>query len=231
MTGPGPLALVGGDEFCPGCTFDEHLLAAAGGSEVVVLATAAAYERPDKRIDRARSWWSDLGATVVAPPVYSRSDALDPEHASTVRKAGFVYLTGGSPMHLRSVLKDTPVWEAVVAAWKGGAVLAGSGAGGDVLCDYMVDPRGGAFGVGLGLLTRLSMIPRYNTWSPEKVKRTVQLAPIDLFVVGVPEQTALVRETDGSWRQAGVASVAVYRGGASASLDELPSDLPGPSTP
>ena len=40
--------------------------------------------------------------------------------------ATFVYLGGGSPMHLRSVLKDTPVWDGIVGVWRRGGVLAGS---------------------------------------------------------------------------------------------------------
>ena len=84
------------------------------------------------------------------------------------------------------------------------AMVAGANAGADVLCDPMVDSRGGAFTVGLGLVEGLAVIPRFNTWSHEKVHRTVQLAPRDLQLVGVPEATAVLRDPDGSWRAEGV---------------------------
>src|SRR5690606_39630575 len=71
----------------------------------------------------SRDWSSDVCSSDLA-----RSDALDPELAATAREARFIYLGSGSPMHLRSVLKDSPVWDAIVEAWQGGAVLAGTGA-------------------------------------------------------------------------------------------------------
>src|SRR4051812_18165524 len=151
----GPLALVGGDEFTDGCTFDRDLLSASGGDEVVVIPTGAAYEHPQRLVDAATTWFEGFGGRVRGLDVLRRPDALDPENASVVRHARFLYLVGESPMHVRSVLKDTPVWEAIVAAWDGGAVLAGSVAGAMVCCDPMVDPRGGAFTLGLGLLANL----------------------------------------------------------------------------
>ena len=114
-------------------------------------------------------------------------------------------------MHLLSVLKRTPLWEAVQAAHADGAVVAAAGSSADVLCDAMVDPRGGGFGVGLGLVDRLSLIPLYDQWSAEKVKRTIQLAPAELLLAGIPERTALIREPAGTWRATGVGEVRLFR--------------------
>ena len=133
-----------------------------------------------------------------------------------------LYLVGGSPMHLRSVLKDTPVWDALVAAWHDGAVVAAASGAARVLCDPMVDPRGGAFTVGLGLLTDLAVIPHHNDWSEDKAHRTLLLAPADLLVVGIDDATALIREPDGTWRIEGVGSAAVFRARAEVGLAALP---------
>jgi cyanophycinase len=218
----GPLALVGGDEFAPGCDFDAELIAAVGAEEVVLLATGSAYENPGKVVEVARQWFEGLGVGLREVPVYTRPDALVEEHVAAVASARLIYLTGTSPMHMRSVLKDTPVLDAICAAWDGGAALAGSGAGADVLCDPMVDTRGGAFTIGLGVLPRMAVVARVNLWSPDKVRRTVELAPADVVLVELPERTAVIRDPSGTWRTAGVGTPVVHRGGRAASLADLP---------
>ena len=218
----GTLALVGGGEWQSGCSFDAALLEAADTKEVVVLPTAAAFEHPERSVAVATEWFGGLGATVRAIDVLRRPDALEARHADAVQAARFLYLCGGSPMHLRSVLKDSPVWDAIVAAWHDGAVLAGSSAGAMVLCDPMVDPRGGAFTVGLDLVAQMTVIPHFDHWSDDKARRTIQLAPAGLPVVGIDERTALLRDPDGTWRCDGSGRVVVYRDGADVGLDALP---------
>jgi len=218
----GPLALVGGDEWHPGCDFDAELLAASGGDDVLVLPTAAAYEHPEKAVDFATAWFASLGATVRGLMVLGRTDAQDPENAAVVRASRFVYLGGGSPMHLRSVLKASAVWEALLHTWREGAVVAGSSAGAMVLTDPMVDPRGGALTVGLGMVEQVAVIPHFGQENAEKVHRSIALAAPGIAVAGVPERTALIRNADGSWRQAGEGTVEVFVSGKPAGFDALP---------
>ena len=217
----GPLALVGGGEWNPGCDFDQQLWEGAGRPEVVILPTAAAYEHPERAVDHASSWFGSFGAKVTPAMVLARSDALEAEQAKVIEQAGFIYLSGGSPMHLRSVLKDTPVWSALVAAWGAGAVVAGSSAGAMVLCDPMVDPRGGALTLGLGLVDQLALLPHYDTWSEEKAHRTVQLATGHLRIAAVDERTALIRDPNGTWRSEGAGGVTIYVDGKPGGLEAL----------
>ena len=218
----GPLVLVGGGEWREGCTFDRNLLAGAGNPEVVVLPTAAAFEHPERAVETAEAHFGGFGGRVRGLMVLHRAEAEDPANAEVVRGGRFLYLAGGSPMHLRSVLKDSSVWEALVAAWHDGAVLAASSAGAMVLCDPMVDPRGGAFTVGLGLLAQMAFIPHHDTWSPEKARRTIDLAPPGLPVVAVDEQTALIRRPEGSWVVEGAGKAVVFLDGHEAGLEALP---------
>jgi cyanophycinase len=219
---PGTLALIGGAEWRDGCTFDAELLEASGQGDVLVLPTAAAYEHPERTVATAEAHFAALGASAKGLMVLRRPDAEDAANADAVRAARFVYLAGGSPMHLRSVLKDSAVWEALAHAWLDGAVVAGSSAGAMVLTDPMVDPRGGAFTVGLGLLGPLAVIPHHDTWSHDKEKRTLDLAPAGLPIVGIDERTALIRSPDERWRVAGVGEAAVFVDRAPADLSALP---------
>jgi cyanophycinase len=219
----GLLALVGGMEWRDGCTFDRELLEASGGDEVLVLPTAAAYEHPQRAVDTATQWFSSMGGKVRGLDVLMRPDAESADNAAIVRDARFIYIGGGSPMHLRSVLKDSAVWQAIIHAWDNGAVLAGSSAGAMVLCDPMVDPRGGAFTVGLGLVNSLAVIPHANTWSQEKALRTYGLAPKGVTIVALDEQTAIVRSPDdgGTWRASGVGAAAAYLDGKEIAITAL----------
>lgn len=218
----GHLALIGGGEFTEGCTFDADLVEASGADEVLVLPTAAAYEHPQRSVERAVGWFDRLGVTARGLDVLARPDAMSADHAATVAAARFVYLVGGSPMHLRSVLKDSPVWDAVVAAWDGGATLAGSSAGAMALCDPMVDPRGGAFTLGLGLLSGLAVVPGQDHWSDDAAHRTRRMSPRGLVLAWVDDRTALVRAPDGTWTQQGAGEVKLFVDDEAVDLDALP---------
>jgi cyanophycinase len=218
----GPLALVGGGEWQDGCSFDRALLEASGAAEVVVLPTAGAYEHPERLVEQASTWFASLGAKVNGLGVLNRRDAQDADHAAVVAGARFVYLAGGSALHLRSVLKESAVWEALVQAFSDGAVVAGTSAGAMVMCDPMVDPRGGAFTLGLGLVEQVAVIPHFDAWSPEKHQRALQLAPAGVPIVGVDEQTALIRHADGRWEAAGAGKVEVFVDGKKQDLAALP---------
>jgi cyanophycinase len=225
---PGVLALVGGGEWSQGCSFDEGFLAASGSDQVLVLPTAAAYEHPERQVFRAGEWFAPLGGQVEGLMVLSRADAEDKGAAAVVRSARFVYLNGGSPMHIRSVLKHSAVWDALVEAWSSGAVVVGSSGAAMALTDPMVDARGGGLTIGLGLRSGLAVVPHFGDPGEdghgEKLHRSVQLAPVGTPVAGIPERTALIREPDGRWREEGAGDVAVFLDGAraGAGLGALP---------
>ncbi len=219
----GALALVGGGEWADGADFDAELLESSGDREVVVVPTAAAYERPGRAIQRAESWFAALGATVVCCPLLGRSDAGDPVLVAQLAEARFVYLCGGSPLHLRSVLKDSSALAALVGAWASGAVVAGAGEAAMALSDPMVDPRGGAFTVGLGLVRNLAVVPHFDGEVSAQLRRTLALAPSGCPVVAVPDAGALLRSGDGSWSFAGAGAglATIYVDGEEGELTDL----------
>lgn len=209
----GTLALLGGGEWRDGCRdLDAGLIAASGAREVVVIPAAAAYEHPERVGERADAYFAPLGLKVRTLPVIGRPEAEDPKHADIVRRAKLVYIADGSPLHLRSVLKGSALFDAVLSAYHGGASLAASGAGATLVGDPMVDPRGGAYTVGLGVVPNLAVFPYHGTAAAHLRERSIDLLPSTAKLVGIDEETALVRERDGRWHVAGVGVVTVYSG-------------------
>lgn len=188
----------------------EEVTRAAGTTDVLVVPTAAAYEHPWRAVEEARKGLEPLGLSVQALPVLSRPEAEHEDSARQAREARFLYLIDGSPLHLRSVLKGSRLWEAIVEAWQGGASVVASGAGAMVLGDPMVDPRGGAYTVGLGLVANLAFFPRHDTAPSHSRERSIDLRPRPAILAGIDEATALVRRSDGSWRVIGRGGVRLY---------------------
>jgi cyanophycinase len=226
--GAGSLVLIGGGEWQPGSeALDAELLARSGAEEVVVLPIAAAFEHPERIGTRAEAYFGALGARVRTLPVLHRTEADDHDLAHSVRKADFVYVADGSPLHLRSVLKGSALFEALLAAYEGGAVIAASGAGATLLCDPMVDPRGGAYTVGLGVVKNLAVFPYHGTAADHLRERSIDLLPRGAVLAGIDEQTALVKDADG-WSVAGTGAVTLYdaSGATTYHAGETPSGLP-----
>jgi cyanophycinase len=222
----GTLALVGGDEWTDPCdALDQLLLERSKRREVVVLPTAAAFENPEKVLARAVAWFGSRDAEVRGLAVLNRRDAENDANVAAVRDAPFLYIADGSPLHLRSVLMGSALYGAIVQAHSAGAVLAASGASATVLCDPMVDPRGGAYTVGLGIVQGLAVFPYHGTAAEHIRERSIDLLPANAVLAGIDEHTALVRDDDGKWSVVGAGRVVLYRKGAKAKTHKPGAEL------
>jgi cyanophycinase len=146
------------------------------------------------------TWGERLGVQVEALMVMRRGEAMEPSAANIVRGAKAVYFVGDQPMHLRSVLKDTPVWDALRDVLVNGGLVTAVGGSAAAMCDPMVDPRGGAFTLGLGLVPNLALVTEAEHWSPERLHRTRKLANTAFAVLRSGD--ALVRTSSG-WETVG----------------------------
>ena len=200
----GILALQGGGPFAANDELDRRLIAAAGADRVVVLPTADAYEHPERLIEAAMGWGERLDVLVEALMVMRRSEAMDDSAVAVVRGARAVYLVGDQPLHLRSVLKATPLWDAICQIVADGGVVAATGGSAAAMCDPMVDPRGGAFTLGLGLIDGLALVTEAETWSTDRLHRTLKLA--NTPIVELPSGSALVHSAQG-WERVGEMTV------------------------
>jgi cyanophycinase len=206
---PGALALFGGVAWAHDGGIATELIKVAD-SDVVVLPTAAAYEGPAAAVTKLAEELLSTGANVRPVMVLTRRDAGLAEFADVVRAARVICLVGGSPLHLMSVMKDSLVLSALISAWRRGATIIGAEGGASVLSDPMVDPRGGALTVGLGLVRDMSVYTGYRGELDASLERTLALATLDCPVVAIGRDGGVVREPDGIWRSEG--SVTVFEG-------------------
>ena len=114
-------------------------------------------------------------------------------------------------------------WDALAKQWAAGeTAVAGTGAGAMALGDPMVDPRGGAFTLGLGLLPSIAAMTKTHEWHDETKRRTIQLATKGVPLVAVDDATAVLRAPNGDLSVVGVGTATVYRDGKEVELGELP---------
>ncbi len=197
---PGTVVLQGGGPFTLHDELDRRLLSDVGADRVVVLPTADAFERPEVLVSAALSWAERLDVQVEALMVMSRPEAMDDGAADVVRSARAVWLVGDNPIHLRSVVKDTPIWHALHDVLNAGGVVVGCAASASALCDPMLDPRGGALALGLGLLRGMTVVPQSETLTHDRQARVRRLTDVPL--VFLPSTSSLVR-TDAGWESVG----------------------------
>lgn len=137
-----------------------------------------------------------LGVEAVPLVVRTREEAADPAVVAQVAGAGLIYLSGGSPTLLASVLRDTPLWSAIVAEWQAGAALAGCSAGAMAMAAHVPDLRRPDHPgePGLGLLPHIRVLPHFDRmleWIPDVLDRPYYRGG-DGHLVGIDEDTALV---------------------------------------
>jgi cyanophycinase len=212
----GPLALVGGDELHPGNEEQDRILAeAAGGGPAFVLATAAARHHPAQAVRHAREWFAGLGLEVEELPAVRRRDVMSADVAERARAGRLFYLVGGDPGVVPATLAGTPVWEAILEAWRTGAALAGSSAGAMALGTWtlirarMPGDTERTFRPALDVVPQVAVIPHLDTFGRGWVAGVVATAPDDAVVVGVDERTAALWRS-GRWQALGPGGVTVF---------------------
>ena len=217
----GAIALVGSGEYLPiAQVLETELLrlgVSKGKSNTYIQIPTAAGKEGDERLDFWRKRGADQGARIGCEvkylPVLTRDDAHNPQWIKEINSAGLIYFSGGDPVHLAEIFANTPMWEAIVSAWKQGASLAGCSAGAMAFGGKIIGIRRSHISAGLNLLPDIEVIPHYDKflgWLPDRVTAAVMRNDADTALLGIDENTALVL-TD-RWRKYGSGSVHVLRG-------------------
>jgi len=82
-------------------------------------------------------------ANIHAPYIRNRAEALEQSNVDLVRNAAGIFITGGDQYALTQILDRTPVEEAIRAAYRNGAVVAGTSAGATAMGRPMIVAGGG----------------------------------------------------------------------------------------
>jgi len=210
--------LAGGGEFGANMEApDRRSIARAGGFEarICIVPTAAV---PDNNHERAgnngRRWFRHLGArNVGVVPLIDRRSAAHGAVTDALRNADLLYLLGGFPGYLAGCLAGTPAWEAILAAVRTGALIAGSSAGAMVLCGHYFDPARARISVGLGLLPQCCVLPHHNRFGHRWASQLQRQIP-EAILIGIDEETGVLTAAEpGQWQVHGAGKVTLYRDG------------------
>lgn len=241
--GPGALALVGSGEYTDAMLeTDAALLSAIGGAagaRVALLPTAAGLEAngPTYWNTLGLSHFQKLGVGEIRPTlILDRASADDPQQVELLRGANFFYFSGGNPQHLIESLQGSVAWEVIAGAQATGAALAGCSAGAMAMSGYTIPLRALLTGLisggpgdwlpALATVPQVVVFPHFDRM-PSAVRdpmlrRLAHAAPAGVTLVGVDEDTALVRldaPSDGAaqtWRVMGRQGVHLFHAGATA---------------
>ncbi len=145
MSEPGTLYAIGGAEAkLRGRTVLRSFVADAGGDRARIAVVPTASSLGPEVVAVYHAAFTALGAeSITAVRPETRAEASAPDLVDRIDDATGVFMTGGNQLKLASVLTGTPVGDAIVRAFRRGAVVGGTSAGASILSDHMI-----AFGVG-----------------------------------------------------------------------------------
>jgi cyanophycinase len=219
----GFILLEGGSEFTAGMAAADERAMALGGGRAAPIRIIPAAAAPDANHVRAGArgvgWFQGLGAADVrSVAIIDRASAERPEWAEELAGARIVFMLGGFTRYLAETLAGSRAWQAIVAAHRAGAVIAGSSAGAMVLCEHYFDQASGQVLPGLYLVPGACVLPHYNTFGRRWQKNLSAVLP-DALLIGIDEGTGILNDgPDGRWTVYGEGAVTFYCGGKTSVL-------------
>lgn len=187
--------------------------ATAGDGSVVIIPTASAPEGNDvfqKWSEMGLAHYGQMGVVARVSGLKFRADAFSDDHIAQLEGASMFYFSGGNPSYLADTLRDSPFWEAILAAVADGSSIAGCSAGacimGDVAPDSSADEAfaGGIwpshwYTSGLSILPGVMFGPHWDAmdgWIPGITDFIRREVPEGTTLIAIDEDTAMVGDTD-----------------------------------
>jgi cyanophycinase-like exopeptidase len=219
----GPIALLGSGEYTAAMDATDRLLLSALGvarPKVALIPAASGLEpgMPERWNRMGVEHFTALGAEPLPLPLVARADAENAEILAQLRDADLFYFSGGNPEHLVDTLRDTPAWAIIAERREAGAGIAGCSAGAMMMSGYTLRVRAIVAGqpphwiAALGVAPQIAVMPHFDRMSgfvgAEVFRAIMESAPESVNLVGVDEDTALIRVGPGApWKVSGRQSV------------------------
>ena len=195
-------------------------LAGGASARMVVLSTASSLG--DEITHAYLQMFATLGvADVVGVRPESRAQSADPALSAAIDRSTAVFMTGGNQTKLGTIVIGTPLGEAIRAAHRRGALVAGTSAGASICSEHMVSfgsggstPkfRVGQVSQGLGLLAGVIVDQHFTQRNRfGRLLALVAANPAQLGV-GIDEDTAAIFTPDGRMEVRGRGVVTVFDG-------------------
>lgn len=136
----GQLVIIGGAEDKEGdCTILREFVRRAGGTKARIVVMTVATELPREVGENYIRVFERLGAEDVRIlDTVEREDATSVTYLEAIEKATGVFFTGGDQARITSILKDTPIDEAIHKRYAEGIVVGGTSAGAAMMPDVMI---------------------------------------------------------------------------------------------
>ena len=225
MKNHGSLALVGSGEYLPQMKeFEQSLIndgLANNKKPIYIQIPTAAAKESENRINYWRSLGEvaakSLGVTQSFLPIFTRDDANNLQLLKNVDDAALIYLSGGDPHYLAETLRDTLLWDLILENWQSGGSLAGCSAGAMAFSGYVPHFRLSRAQPtpGFGLLKEIRVIPHFDKffkWIPDSAAKHLLDLPGDSTLIGIDEDTAVVRRANQDWQVWGKGKLHLLKG-------------------
>lgn len=225
MKNHGSLALVGSGEYLPQMKeFEQSLIndgLANNKKPIYIQIPTAAARESENRINYWRSLGEvaakSLGVTQSFLPILTRDDANNLQLLKNVDDAALIYLSGGDPHYLAETLRDTLLWDLILKNWQSGGSLAGCSAWAMAFSVYVPHFRLSRAKPtqGFGLLKEVRVIPHFDKffkWIPDSAAKHLLDLPGDSTLIGIDEDTAVVRRANQDWQVWGKGKLHLLKG-------------------
>ncbi len=188
---------------------DELVSISGIGINDYVFVLPMAGSEPDSSIIWARESFKSTAAKHITGYNFRKGEVPPAGSLDSLRRAKLIYISGGDQARFMDVVKNSPVMDAILAAYKNGAVISGTSAGAAVMSRLMItgnqkkhpesetgfktiEENNVEISEGLGLLQ--DVIVDQHFIKRQRLNRliSVSIEHPDKLCVGIDESTAII---------------------------------------